>query len=151
MARGVPGSASRRHSCAAGRLRARSPRSRPHHYFHRQESIVRTTLWLCVGRWLAGVGSLMAVVLNATPATPGTSADPTQLPPATITQVPLTSLYNALGVPAKIAGEWYLDPTTAVKIHKLTSATFPASAANWGHDYAEGGDEISLPYTADGI
>ena len=33
-----------------------------------------------------------------------------------------------------------------VKIYKLTSATFPASSPNWGHDYSEGGDEVSLPY-----
>ncbi len=33
-----------------------------------------------------------------------------------------------------------------MKIYKLTSATFPAAGANWGHDYSEGGDEVSLPY-----
>src|SRR3989454_7548375 len=73
--------------------------------------------------------------------------DPTLLPVATILQVPLTVAYNALNVPAKPAGGWYLDPTTLVKIYKLTSATFPTSGFNWGHAYSEGGDEVSLPHT----
>jgi len=44
------------------------------------------------------------------------------------------------------AGSWYRDPTTNVKIYKVTSARFPTSSRNWGHDYSEGGDEVSLPY-----
>ena len=36
-----------------------------------------------------------------------------------------------------------------MKIYKLTSATFPAASANWGHDYSEGGDEVSLPYNGE--
>jgi len=43
-------------------------------------------------------------------------------------------------------GGFYLDPSTGVKVYKLTSATFPAAGANWGHDYSEGRDEVSLPY-----
>jgi len=73
--------------------------------------------------------------------------DPTLLPVATTSQAPLTTAYNALNVPAVPAGGSYLDPTTGVKVYKITSATFPTSSANWGHDYAEGGDEVSLPYT----
>ena len=76
----------------------------------------------------------------------GGSPDPTLLPVATTAQVPLTSAYDALGVPAIPAGGSYSDPTTHVKIYKLTSGTFPASSPRWGHDYAEGGDEVSLPY-----
>jgi len=49
-------------------------------------------------------------------------------------------------VPSQAAGSTYLDPTTGVKVYKVTSATFPTSASSWGHDYSEGGDEVSLPY-----
>jgi hypothetical protein len=44
------------------------------------------------------------------------------------------------------AGNSYVDPTTGATIFKLTSATYPSESAHWGHDYAEGGDEVSLPY-----
>jgi hypothetical protein len=74
---------------------------------------------------------------------------PQLLPVATTAQVPLTTAYNALNVPAKPAGATYADPTTGVTITKLTSATFPAAAANFGHDYAEGGNEVSLPYNGE--
>ncbi len=74
------------------------------------------------------------------------SPDPTQLPVATTDQVPLTAAYDALGVPAMSAGSTYGDPTTGVKIYKLTSSTFPTTASSFTHDYAEGGDEVSLPY-----
>src|SRR2546425_506808 len=74
------------------------------------------------------------------------AVDPLQLAVATTAQAPLTTAYAALNVPNLAAGATYLDPTTGVKIYKLTSATFPASGS-WGHDYSEGGDEISLPYT----
>src|SRR5947199_990597 len=76
---------------------------------------------------------------------PGGQSDPTLLPVATTSQVPLTTAYNALNVPAIAAGGSYLDPTTGVKVYKITSATFPTLSANWRHDYAEGGDEVSLP------
>jgi hypothetical protein len=78
------------------------------------------------------------------------SADPSSLPVATADQVPLTAAYDLLGVPAMAAGSSYLDPTSAAKIYKLTSSSFPAASATWSHDYSEGGDEISLPYAADG-
>src|SRR6266550_507053 len=73
--------------------------------------------------------------------------DPTLLPVATTLQAPLTAAYDALNVPAIAAGGSYLDPTTGVKVFKVTSATFPTTSANWGHDYAEGGGEVSLPYS----
>ena len=72
--------------------------------------------------------------------------DPALLPEATPSQAPLTALYDLLHVPALAAGASYLDPTTGVTVYRLTSAGFPTTSANWGHDYAEGGDEISLPY-----
>lgn len=80
------------------------------------------------------------------PPTPPTSgaADPTKLPVAITSQIPLTALYNALNVPSIAAGSFYLDPLTGVKVYKLTSSTFPATGHNWGHSYAEGGDEVSL-------
>jgi hypothetical protein len=73
--------------------------------------------------------------------------NPTLLPVATTSQVPLTAQYNALNVPSLSAGGSYLDPTTGVKIYKLTSATYPAPNLNCGHDYAEGGAEVSRPYS----
>src|SRR6266480_1328040 len=82
-----------------------------------------------------------------TVAAPGaTQPDPTLLPEATPSQAPLTGLYDLLHVPGLAPGESYLDPSTGVTIYRLTSATFPTTSTNWGHDYAEGGDEISLPY-----
>src|SRR5437660_3818351 len=80
-------------------------------------------------------------------AAPGaTQPDPTKLPEATPSQAPLTALYDLLHVPALAAGDSYLDPSTGVTIYRLTSATFPTTSSSWGHDYAEGGDEIGLPY-----
>lgn len=83
------------------------------------------------------------------PAAVTVTPNPSLLPTATISQVPLTAAYNLLNVPSKAAGSFYLDPSTGVKVYKLTSATFPAASANWGHDYSEGGDEVSLPYNGD--
>src|SRR5213594_3383681 len=91
-----------------------------------------------------GQNGTAAITVTA-PASGGTP-DPTVLLVATTAQVPLTTAYDALNVPALAAGGWYLDPTTGVKIYKLTSGTFPTSSPNWGHDYSEGGDEVSLPY-----
>src|SRR5213080_1316179 len=91
-----------------------------------------------------GQNATAAITVTA-PASGGTP-DPTVLLVATTAQVPLTTAYDALNVPALAAGGWYLDPTTGVKIYKLTSGTFPTSSPNWGHDYSEGGDEVSLPY-----
>lgn len=44
------------------------------------------------------------------------------------------------------AGSSYLDPVSGVRVWKLTSASFPSSG-NHTHDYAEGGNEVSLPHT----
>src|SRR6266536_992727 len=76
----------------------------------------------------------------------GGRPDPTLLPVATTSQAPLTTAYDALNVPALAAGGSYLDPTTGVTVYKVTSGSFPASSSSWGHDYSEGGDEVSLPY-----
>lgn len=77
---------------------------------------------------------------------PETTPDPTLLPVASAAQAPLAAAYAALDVPGLAAGQSYLDPTTGVRIHKITSGTYPAASAGWVHDYAEGGNEISLPY-----
>ncbi len=90
-------------------------------------------------------GKSAGATITVTAPTGGTP-DPTLLPVATTSQAPLTTAYDALNVPGLAAGGSYLDPTTGVKVYKITSATLPAASANWGHDYAEGGDEVSLPY-----
>jgi hypothetical protein len=99
------------------------------------------------------IGAVVATLLfRIDPALGQTTApDPTLLPVATTAQAPLTGAYGALNVPGIAAGGFYLDPTTGVKIYKLTSSVFPAPSSSWGHDYAEGGDEVSLPYRPDGI
>ncbi|MBX4200481.1 fibronectin type III domain-containing protein, partial [Candidatus Parcubacteria bacterium] len=79
------------------------------------------------------------------------STNPLLLPVAQINQPLLTSAYNALNVSAIAAGGSYRDPTTNVKIYKLTSSSFPTTGTSFGHDYFEGGYETSLPYTADGV
>lgn len=73
-------------------------------------------------------------------------ADPLRLPVATTAQVPLVDEYDALDVPSLQPGESYLDPTTGVKIYRLTSPDFPTTGYRWGHAYADGPDEVSLPY-----
>ncbi len=76
-----------------------------------------------------------------------TTPDPLLLPAATTLQIPLTSAYDSLNIPTIAAGGSYRDPTTGVKIYKLTSSVFPTSSPSWNHDYSEGGDEVSLPYS----
>lgn len=51
--------------------------------------------------------------------------------------------YNALNVPGMAAGNSYLDPVTGVRVWKATSATVPVNNAGGGHDYAEGGVQVS--------
>ena len=92
-----------------------------------------------------GLVALAIAILGVTPARAGVP-DPTLLPVATTSQAPLTSAYNALGVPSMAAGTSYADPTTHVKIYKLTSGSYPVASGHWGHDYPDGGDEVSLPY-----
>jgi len=94
-------------------------------------------------------GKSGSAAINVTAPSPSGTPDPALLPVATTAQVPLTAAYDALNVPGLAAGTWYADPTTGVKVYKLTSSTFPTSASSWYHDYAEGGDEVSLPYNGD--
>ena len=91
-------------------------------------------------------GKSGSAAITVTAPSPSGTPDPALLPVATTAQVPLTAAYDALNVPGLAAGSWYPDPTTGMKIYKLTSGTFPTSSSSWYHDYAEGGDEVSLPY-----
>jgi hypothetical protein len=109
--------------------------------------VVRKRVLGCAASTLAACGALTLSLPH--PADAATSPDPTLLPVATTAQVPLTSAYNALSVPSLAAGSSYRDPTTSARIYKLTSASFPAASANWGHDYSEGGNEVSLPYNGE--
>ena len=77
------------------------------------------------------------------PPPPGAIPDPTQLPMASH-QAPNPTAYNALNVPGQPAGFSYNDPVTGVKIWKVTSATVPAANGSAGHDYSDGGNEVSL-------
>jgi hypothetical protein len=72
----------------------------------------------------------------------GPPADPTKLPAAT-GQAPDTVAYKTLNVPSQPAGYTYTDPTTGVRIWKVTSATVPLTNTSAGHDYSEGGNEVS--------
>jgi chitodextrinase len=79
---------------------------------------------------------------------PSGAPNPLLLPAAITSQHPLLTAYDALNVPAIVAGGTYFDPTTGVKVYKLTSAVFPlANTLGLSHDYAEGGAELSLPHT----
>jgi hypothetical protein len=91
------------------------------------------------------VGS--STFLPPPPPPTGATPDPTLLPVATLLQSPLVAAYTLLNVPGLPAGGSYQDPTTNVKIYKLTSATFPTTGYSWTHSYSEGGDEVSLPHT----
>jgi hypothetical protein len=68
--------------------------------------------------------------------------DPTQLQVAT-GQAPNLVAYAALNVPSQPAGFSYADPVTRVRIWKVTSATVPTANGGAGHDYAEGGNQVS--------
>jgi hypothetical protein len=46
-------------------------------------------------------------------------------------------------MPSRPAGFSYNDPVTGVKIWKVTSSTTPTANSGAGHDYGEGGNEVS--------
>jgi len=74
--------------------------------------------------------------------------DPSLLPLAQ-RQPPDFGAYSALDVPAQQAGFSYIDPVTRVKIWKVTSNTVPVANGGAGHDYAEGGHQVSRGWGAD--
>jgi VanZ family protein len=116
--------------------------------FRRRWGLIAAAVLLAGLAWFATHARSSSAVPTPTRSS-GTPVDPMKLPTATTSQPPLTNAYNALNVPGIPAGGSYLDPTTGVKIYKLTSAAFPVTnpaARSSSHDYSEGGDEISLPY-----
>jgi len=74
--------------------------------------------------------------------------DPTLLPLAT-GQDPKISAYVTMNVANRPAGFSYDDPTTGVRVWKVTSATVPANNTGAGHDYAEGGAQVSSGWGPD--
>lgn len=68
--------------------------------------------------------------------------DPTLLPVAT-GQSPNYAAWSSFNVASRPAGYSYNDPVTGVKVWKVTSATVPANNTGAGHDYAEGGAQVS--------
>ena len=53
-----------------------------------------------------------------------------------------------MSVPGRPSGWSYTDPTTGVRVWKVTTASVPQSNVSGGHDYSEGGQEVSLPWGA---
>jgi hypothetical protein len=72
----------------------------------------------------------------------GSVPDPTLLPVAAL-QTPNVAAYTALNVPGQPAGFSYRDPVTGVKVWKVTSSTTPTANSGAGHDYGEGGNQVS--------
>jgi len=58
--------------------------------------------------------------------------------------------YTALNVPSMNANHFYLDPTTKVKIWKVTDGVTPVSNTSAGHDYSEGGPYCSRGWGPNG-
>ena len=73
---------------------------------------------------------------------PAGSPDPMLLPPAAL-QVANVNAYEALDLPGQPAGFSYEDPITKVKVWKVTSSSVPAGNSGAGHDYGEGGNQVS--------
>jgi hypothetical protein len=70
--------------------------------------------------------------------------DPTLLPVAS-GQAPNFAAYSALNVASQPAGFSYSDPVTGVRVWKVSSSTVPlANGTGVGHDYSDGGNEVSL-------
>jgi hypothetical protein len=83
-----------------------------------------------------------SVVTIQPPPPAGSVPDPTLLPVAAL-QAPNVSAYTALNVPRRAAGFSYNDPVTGVKIWKVTSSTVPTANSGAGHDYGDGGNQVS--------
>jgi hypothetical protein len=75
--------------------------------------------------------------------------DPMALPDA-VGQAAQTAAYNALSVSTQPAGFSYTDPTTGVKVWKVTSATVPFSNSGMSNDYTDAGQRISQPWQSGG-
>ena len=77
------------------------------------------------------------------PSSSGSVPDPTLLPVAS-GQAPNLVAYLALDVPSQPAGFSYNDPTTGVRVWKVTSSSIPSANSGAGHDYSDGPNEVSL-------
>jgi len=82
------------------------------------------------------------------PPPPGPVPDPTRLPVAA-GQAPAESAYAALDVANQPAGFSYNDPVTGVKVWKVTSDVMPAANSGAGHDYGDGGNQVSYGWGPD--
>ena len=81
------------------------------------------------------------------PSSSGSVPDPTLLPVAS-GQAPNLVAYLALDVPSQPAGFSYNDPTTGVRVWKVTSSSIPSANSGAGHDYSDGPNEVSLGWGA---
>src|SRR5947208_9962516 len=88
-----------------------------------------------------GKSGTSAITVQA-PSPTGAVPDPTLLPVAAL-QVPNVAAYAALNLPSRPAGFSYNDPVTGVKVWKVTSSTTPTANSGAGHDYGEGGNQVS--------
>jgi hypothetical protein len=68
--------------------------------------------------------------------------DLAQLPVA-LAQPPALEAWRLLRVAEMKAGTSYLDPTTRMRVWRATSAVVPQANGGAGHDYADGGWEVS--------
>src|SRR6266481_6389248 len=55
---------------------------------------------------------------------------------------PNVSAYKALNVPGMAAGSSYLDPSTGVRVYKVTDANHPASGVSYTVEYSTQGLQI---------
>jgi hypothetical protein len=65
-------------------------------------------------------------------------------------QVPNWAVYQSYNVPGMPAGGGYLDPTTNVKVWKITSSTVPAANTNAMHSYSSVCLQLSCPWGVGG-
>jgi len=59
---------------------------------------------------------------------------------------PNVSAYKALNVPGMAAGSSYLDPSTGVRVYKVTDANHPASGVSYTVEYSTQGLQIGGPW-----
>lgn len=77
------------------------------------------------------------------------AADLSSLPLAADRQ-PDKSAYDALGVPGRVVGSWYNDPSVGTTVYKISDASTPFSNGGVVPDYSEGGPYVSLPWGSAG-
>ncbi len=97
-------------------------------------------------RSVRGLAATVLALLFA-PSTPPLLAqiDLGRLPVASGQAAQVTA-WEALGVRSMVPGRSYLDPTTGVRVWKATGASMPTGNTGAGHDYADGGWQVSRPW-----